>query len=114
MPADGFRSLPAGAVAPRAHAVCPRGRIPPAAPSWGCSFWTCRIQFYQRGWLLPAGRPTGGSAADLGVCPTGGNRALVGQAPWTAGDPLVAPAALDHRYSLASLTSPARTGFPSM
>ena len=39
---------------------------------------------------------------------------LVGRTPWSAGDPPVAHPALDHRYSLASLTSPARTGFSSM
>src|ERR1022692_3799020 len=39
---------------------------------------------------------------------------IVGRTPWSAGDPPVAHPALDHRYSQAALTSPARTGFSSI
>jgi hypothetical protein len=38
----------------------------------------------------------------------------VGRTPWSAGDPLVTHLALDPRYSFASRTKPARTGFSSM
>ena len=89
-------------------------QVPTGWGGLGCPTVTCRSTYtVGREAINPRGVGTE-SPLQKSFTPNSKKMLTKSGESWSAGDPLVAHPALDHRYSLASFTNPARTGFPSM